>query len=540
STIANAIELCRQLDGIALAIEMAAARLPVLGLETLLARLGDRLRLLRSATRGSPPRHQTLRATLDWSHSLLIADEQAVLRRLSVFAGGFPLELMQRVTTTPDLDDWSALDALTGLVDKSLVQIDQREPPRYRLLETMRLYALERLGESGETLATMERHGQVMRTIAEIALREFWVTPDRPWLERYATAYDDLEVAFLRASERADAPVTAATGEVLDCLDQMRSGSYRAQHRKLAAYALIAAAPSPVQAQLWSLVAKLRGGAIEAVSRLGAARESVAAWRQLDDRPALYRALCVLAIESARTHDFDAAMSSLAEAERIEDRRWPPRLRIDRQSATGWIANYRGDAATYLKMCRTGLALAEQAGAERRTAMARANLGDATLMAGDLDEAIGLLRQSEVDLRALGQSLTLGVVLGNLGCALLMKDEVAAARAAIVEAFPLIRSHPFSGAIFNHLALIAARTGQPVAAARLLGFADRWYAGNHDSRQPNEARLAELAAAAIETAIGPAQLAEVRGAGGEFTLAQAEDEARKVLTVSAEAATRAS
>ncbi|MEP7083772.1 MAG: winged helix-turn-helix domain-containing protein [Betaproteobacteria bacterium] len=300
STIANAIELCRQLDGIALAIEMAAARLPVLGSETLLARLDDRLRLLRSSTRGAPARHQTLRATLDWSHSLLTADEQAVLRRLSVFAGSFPLGLVQRVTTTPDLDEWSALDALTGLADKSLIRTDQHEPPRYRLLETTRLYALERLAECGETAATMERHGQVMRTIAANAVQEFWTTPDRAWLERYASAYHDLEIAFLRASERGDAAVVAATGEALDFLDQLRSVALRAQSRQQAAYALIVTAPLPVQAQLWSLVSRPRGGAIEAVSRLNAARESVAAWGKLDDRPALYRAWCALAIESAR------------------------------------------------------------------------------------------------------------------------------------------------------------------------------------------------------------------------------------------------
>ena len=455
-----------------------------------------------------------------------------MLRRLSVFAGSFPLDLVQQVAAAPDLDDWAALDALTALVDKSLVQIDQHEPPRYRLLETTRLYALERLAECGEDAAMLQRHGQVMLTVAENAIRDFWVTPDRPWLARYASAYEDLEAAFLRAGERKDATVAAATGEVLDCLDQMRSGGYRTNDRKEAAYTLIPAATPPVQALLYRIVAQVRGGAIGAVSRRAAARESVAASRRLPDPRALYGALCTFAIESARAGDFAAAMTTLAEAESLEDPRWPPRLRIDRPGAAGWIANYRGDAATYLMMCRTCLALAEQAGAERRTATLRANLGDAVLMAGDLDEAVALLQQSEAELRALDQSQVLAVALCNLTCALLLRGDRAAAHAKVAQALPLIRSHPLSGVIYNHLALIAARTGQPGAAAQLLGFADRWYAGIEDVRQPNEAHLARLASVAIDAMIGPDEHAHLRVAGGEFTLAEAEDLARRVLAKS--------
>ncbi|MEP7083773.1 MAG: tetratricopeptide repeat protein, partial [Betaproteobacteria bacterium] len=120
--------------------------------------------------------------------------------------------------------------------------------------------------------------------------------------------------------------------------------------------------------------------------------------------------------------------------------------------ATGWVANYRGDAATYVRMVRACLGLAEQAGAERSTAVLRANLADAVMMAGDFDEAIVLLRQSVVELRALETSQLLGVVLGNLGGALLMKDETGEARATMSMALPLMRSHPMFGALFNHLA----------------------------------------------------------------------------------------
>ena len=185
-TVAAAIELCRQLDGIALAIEMAAARLPILGIDGMRERLGERLRLLRATTRDAPARHQTLRATLDWSHSLLTAGEQAVFRRLSVLVGSFRLDTAQAVAAN-GVDEWAALDALAALVDKSLVQLEGVEPPRYRLLETTRIYASEQLAAAGEVESTLLRHRQLMAHLAGTVERDYWLMADSSWLVRYAT-----------------------------------------------------------------------------------------------------------------------------------------------------------------------------------------------------------------------------------------------------------------------------------------------------------------------------------------------------------------
>ena len=212
ATIAGAIELCRHLDGIALAIEMAAVRLPLLGLEPLQARLGERLKLLRGASRLMPARHQTLRATLDWSHSLLNSEEQAVLRRLSVFAGSFRLDMAQRVAATEDLDEWMVLDALTALIDKSLVQVERDEPPRYRLLETTRLYAAERLLEHAENEDTLRRHSEALAALADESNQAYWALPDQPWLTRYAADYDDLQASLRSRLPGQRADVAASTG----------------------------------------------------------------------------------------------------------------------------------------------------------------------------------------------------------------------------------------------------------------------------------------------------------------------------------------
>ena len=152
------VEICRCLDGIPLAIELAAARLPLLGVEGVRTRLKERFNVLTGGTRAALRRHQTLRAALEWSYGLLGAAEQTVFRRLGVFAGGFTLESAQRVCEDDVIDGWDVLEHLGTLVDKSLVLAEGMPVPRYRLLETTRLYALEHLGRAGETEALLRRH----------------------------------------------------------------------------------------------------------------------------------------------------------------------------------------------------------------------------------------------------------------------------------------------------------------------------------------------------------------------------------------------
>jgi len=170
------IEICRRLDGIPLAIELAAARLPLLGVEGLRARLHERFNLLTGGARVVLRRHQTLRATLEWSHALLTHDEQTVFRRLGALAGGFTLEAAQEVASDERIDPWTVLDHLGALVDKSLVLAEGDPIPRYRMLETARAYALERLAESGETQVTLRRHAQSL-----VALLEPFESSDWRW-----------------------------------------------------------------------------------------------------------------------------------------------------------------------------------------------------------------------------------------------------------------------------------------------------------------------------------------------------------------------
>ncbi len=202
-------QLCEDLDGIPLAIELAAARVRMLSVEQITAALSDRFRLLTGGARGALPRQQTLRASVDWSHELLSADERVLLRRLGVFAGGFTLDAAENVCADESLDRLVVLDVLGGLVEKSLVATEERGAlVRYRMLETVRQYAVERLVEADELDVMRDRHRDAFLSLAEhaepgleTAEREHWLGLLEPEAANLMAAVDhalrtDVDVAL--------------------------------------------------------------------------------------------------------------------------------------------------------------------------------------------------------------------------------------------------------------------------------------------------------------------------------------------------------
>jgi predicted ATPase/DNA-binding SARP family transcriptional activator len=209
--------VCRRLDGIPLAIELAAARTATLGLEELAAHLDDRFQLLTGGHRTALPRHQTLRATLDWSYELLPGTDRTVLRRVAVFAGGFTLEAASAVATAAELGAPEVVDSIANLVAKSLVLLEVTGAvTRYRLLETTRAYALEKLTESDELDQVARRHAEYYRDFFERAETEWETRPTVEWLAAYGRQIDNIRAALDWAfSPRGDASIgvalTAAT-----------------------------------------------------------------------------------------------------------------------------------------------------------------------------------------------------------------------------------------------------------------------------------------------------------------------------------------
>jgi len=190
--------ICQRLDGMPLAIELAAARLKTLHAEEIAARLDDRFHLLTGGSRAALPRHQTLRATIEWSYNLLSAPEQILLQRLSVFAGGWTLEAAELVGVDTQIDPYDALDLLTHLTDKSLVNVDrtQGHETRYRMLETIRQYAREKLIESGEEATLRQRHLDYYVQLAECARVELRRADQFKWFQRLETDLDNIRAAL--------------------------------------------------------------------------------------------------------------------------------------------------------------------------------------------------------------------------------------------------------------------------------------------------------------------------------------------------------
>jgi predicted ATPase/DNA-binding winged helix-turn-helix (wHTH) protein len=188
--------ICRRLDGIPLAIEFAAARAVVLGLAQVAARLDDRFSLLTSGRRTALPRHQTLRATLEWSYRLLPAAEQRLLCHLAIFPAGFTLESAAAVTDAGNPAQ-AVVESIANLVSKSLVTLDGSAPAdRWRLLETIRAYALQMLGESGERAIVAQRHAQYYMALLESANAEWQVLPASQWVQRHAHLVPNVRAAL--------------------------------------------------------------------------------------------------------------------------------------------------------------------------------------------------------------------------------------------------------------------------------------------------------------------------------------------------------
>ena len=241
--------ICRRLDGIPLALELAASRAAALGIDAVSSRLDDRFRILTGGKRTAMPRHQTLRATLDWSYDLLPESERVILRRLSVFAGAVPLSVAARVVAGGELTEAELLDGIGNLVSKSLVMRDAAART-YRLLESTRAYAHEKLSESGELDAIARQHAEQYRDLFHQAELDWESQPTTHWLTTYEPYLDDLRAALdwafsVAGEEHAAIDLTACAVPLLfhlslieeclarveDALERVPSAEHVSEHR---------------------------------------------------------------------------------------------------------------------------------------------------------------------------------------------------------------------------------------------------------------------------------------------------------------------
>jgi predicted ATPase/class 3 adenylate cyclase len=523
--------ICRRLDGIPLAIEMAAARAPMLGVDRLAQKLDERFRVLTGGRRTALPRQQTLRATLDWSYGLLSEKEGKVLRRLSIFAGGFTLDGAGRVAGDDAIDEFEVIDLLSHLVARSLVvaDTDENAGTRYRLLETTRAYALEKLAEAGESGETERRHATFMRDLFDRAYTEWRTTPDVEWRNTYLPERDNLRNALDWAfgpngDKEIGIEIAGTSAEMWNQLSLVAEARLRIETM---APHVDDELPSPVAARFWEAVGRFWSDS--APARATDARKRAADLFRAADLPAELGETLVGYAVTLPPESEDDAQKALSEARSLIERAGTPRL----------LANYfrvcafrvmASDPTLARHHFETALRHFRSAGAERAALGTANNLADFTWNTGDLDaavasmrDAIGLIRKSPASGKAgLGQGL------GNLAGALTERGDLDEALAAMSEAIPLISELGVFYRFGDHFALRLAKAGHADAAARLLGYADGEHAKFKAHRQHNEARAHSTLLRILSDAMSPAELAQRMAEGAKLT----EEEAARLALAS--------
>ena len=528
ATAAPAIaQLCIHLDGIPLALELAAARIRSMSIEQINARLHDRFRLLTGGDRTALPRQQTLRATLDWSYDLLAEQERAVLRRLAIFPGSFTLEAASAVASDETIDEFAVIDLLSQLVQRSLVVTDTSEGgTRYRLLETMRAYALETLVEADETAAVKRRHAAYFRRLFDRASEDWHRMSDQQWQATYSPELDNARTALDWAlgadGDRALAiGLAGATAAIWSQLPLFGEGLQRLE---VAVAQITNETSAPDQARLWLGVSTLLGIS-EPAKAAAAADRAIELYRRIGDEPRLGQSMLRLGRLLMFMGRFEQAKAILAEAFPLLERTGLPRVLATYFRESASLKMLTGDVAGARTDFEKALTLFRDTGAESAALAQLLNLADVTWSLGDLDaallrfrEAVALIRDSPVVAREM-----LGHCLMNLAGVHTERGEIDEALAAAREGLPWCREAGAGWNKFDHLALRTARAGNVAHAARLAGHEDAALAARDTRRQPNEARARSSLEALLRERLAPAELERLLAEGAKMS----EDEASR-------------
>jgi predicted ATPase/DNA-binding CsgD family transcriptional regulator len=505
-----AARICRRLDGIPLALELAAARLRVMPAAALEARLDERFAILTGGSRAARPRQQTLRAMVDWSWELLSRAERAVLARLSVFAGGFGLAAAETVAAGPDVPAAEVLGHLGALVDKSLVQFGDTGagPGRYRLLDTVRAYAASQLDAQGPAAAGSARaaHRDYYLGLAEAAATHL-VGPDQAaWLDRLDAELGNLRAAIVFSQAEADAERGLRLAASLRVYWRARG------HAAEGAGTLRALLDAPVAQQpaLWR--ARALAAAANLLQQAGNyatagdyCEEALAIARAAGDNhlaaDLLQERVWILVRQGQRGAALPLIESGLGLARRLGE----PHLTGRLLSARAYAAYAEGDSAGAARAAAEALPLFRQAGDRFQVGSMLGNLGNYELSAGDLDAARGHLAESLDIFRALNYRDGIANQTLNLGLAEYLTGSPETAEASFAESLDMARRMGMRTSIAHALiglALTGHGRGGPGWPTRLHGAADQALSDLGHALEPLEARLAGLDRERLRAAMG--------------------------------------
>ncbi len=460
------IEICRRLDGMPLAIELAAARVRALSPPQIIDSLHDRFRLLTGGARTAVRRQQTLRASVDWSHALLTEPEQVLFRRLAVFAGGFDLDAAQAVGASSEVELYQLLDQLSLLVDKSLVVADDTgDGMRYRLLETVRQYAQEKLGESGEADEVRTRHRDYYSaTAAEMESKGH--SGDEQLLHWAQTEIDNLRAAFAWSRENSDLetalrlilslrPLWLRGGRALEALAGLEAVLADEGNSGIAPAVWVGAVAQQGILAAW----------VALPTDLGRAQEALAIARQLDDPALIARALIACGMLSI--YSAELAQQYFAEAidlVRAAGDQWSLCQIFSYQATVGVVA---GEPTAAAAAAEAGRDLADALGDRFFSRNNRAWLSCALAYRGELARASQVAHTlvDEAEAAADPTMALFGLVSNSAGLA--FRGQAAAARAAAQSALAAAESMGgISGDTVHAAFAFAALAGGDAAAAR--------------------------------------------------------------------------
>jgi tetratricopeptide (TPR) repeat protein len=470
-------QICQRLDGLPLAIELAAARVKMLSPQAILARLTDRLKLLTGGAQDLPARQQTLRNTLDWSYSLLNAQEKTLYARLAVFVGGFTLEDAEAICNLQNKMD--ILEGIASLVNNSLLKQEETagDDIRFRMLETIREYAVERLVESGEMPELQQRHAYYYVGIILNEARLGVTSRDATfWLNRLEREHDNIQAALEWNLATPDGRILALS--ILATLTWFwyRRGFFN--EGRIWTDRLLAASkgePDPIRAaalQMSSRMAMWRGDLVTAVKR---AKESLTLWQRLEDEQMVPMSLLETGVALINTGEDREAHTLLKEAETLFKESGASYFHAITLVHLGNVALGLGNAAEARSWLEKAYPLFKEIGEEWGLSFVLNNLGEVTRVQGNYQEAYRYYKESEAYLRATGDKGDLARLIHTLGYIAGHKGDAVLAEAQFRESLALFRRLGNKRGIAECIAGLAslrAKQGKPQMAAQMLGSAE--------------------------------------------------------------------
>ncbi len=521
-------EICYRLDGLPLAIELAAARVKLFPPQALLKRLGSRLKLLTGGTRDLPARQQTIRSTIDWSYQLLDEGEKRLFTRLGVFVGGCTLEAAKAACNAGGDLPMDIVDGIATLLDQSLVRQNEglEGEPRFTLLETIREYALERLAEQGEADAIGQQHADYFLRLAEEA--EPWIRfmrPERePWLERLDAEHDNLRAALEWFGEREETEYGLRLAGALRrlWLDRFRRGEGRA--RLEAALAQSDNIVGAARAKALVAAGHLAGSLGDLTTAHTYIEEGLALLRALGDKAAIAYALWSLGNLTLNTGEYAMAHAcaeeSLALFDEVGDQ-WgrPHALRL-----LGQIAAVQGDVAQAAVYNEQILAFYRQLGDKTGIGVGLIDKGVIAQLQGEWEQAIALYAESLALVREVAHKGLTAVSLHNLGGAVLHQGDARRAAACFAEGLALSREIGDRDPIAHNLAGMAgvmAAQKQPERSARLFGAAEALFDAMGQVAEPVDRTEYDRNAAMARAQLGDEAFAAAWAKGRTTTVEQA-------------------